>query len=53
MAELVRGAKQLFLQKFVDRDGVVQKGLHEVNIEEANKFREILSEVVPTELRGY
>ena len=53
MAELVRGAKQLFLQKFVDRDGVIQKGLHEVNIEEANKFREILSEVVPTELRGY
>lgn len=53
MAELVRGAKQLFLQKFVDREGVIQKGLHEVNIEEANKFREILSEVVPTELRGY
>lgn len=53
MADLVRGAKQLFLQKFVDREGVIQKGLHEVNIEEANKFREILSEVVPTELRGY
>ena len=53
MAELVKGAKQLFLQKFVDREGVIQKGLHEVNIEEANKFREILSEVVPTELRGY
>ena len=53
MVELVRGAKQLFLQKFVDRDGVIQKGLHDISIEEANKFREILSEVVPTELRGY
>ena len=53
MRDLVRHAKKLFLQKFVDREGVIQKGLHEVNIEEANKFREILSEVVPTELRGY
>ena len=53
MAELVRGAKRLFLQKFVDREGVIQKGLHDVSIEEANKFREILSEAVPTELRGY
>ncbi len=53
MGDLLMGAKRLFLQKFVDREGVIQKGLHEVNIEEANKFREILSEVVPTELRGY
>ena len=53
MADLVKGAKQLYLQKFVDREGVIKKGLHDVSIEEANKFREILSEVVPTELRGY
>jgi len=53
MCELVKGAKQLFLQKFVDREGVIQKGLHEVSVEEANKFKGILSEVVPTELRGY
>ena len=53
MADLVKGAKQLYLQKFVDREGCIQKGLHEVTLEEANKFREILSEVVPTELRGY
>lgn len=53
MANLVKGAKQLYLQKFVDREGCIQKGLHEVSLEEANKFREILSEVVPTELRGY
>ena len=53
MCDLVRGAKHLYLQKFVDREGVIQKGLHEISLEEANKFREILSEVVPTELRGY
>ena len=53
MADLIKGAKQLYLQKFVDREGCIQKGLHEVTLEEANKFREILSEVVPTELRGY
>ena len=53
MCDLVKGAKQLFLQKFVDREGVIQKGLHEISLEEANKFKGILSEVVPTELRGY
>ena len=53
MANLVKGAKALYLQKFVDREGVIQKDLHDISIEEANKFREILSKVVPTELRGY
>lgn len=53
MADLVKGAKQLYLQKFVDREGVIKKGLHDISIEEANKFKGILSEVVPTELRGY
>ena len=53
MADLVKGAKQLYLQKFVDREGVIKKGLHDISIEEANKFKGILSEVVTTELRGY
>lgn len=53
MADLLKGAKKLYLQKFVDRDGVIQKGLHDISLEEANKFKEIVSEVVPTELRGY
>jgi len=53
MCELVKGAKKLYLQKFVDREGVIQKGLHEVSLEEANHFKDILSKVVPTELRGY
>ena len=53
MCELVKGAKHLYLQKFVDREGVIKKGLHDTSIEEATKFKGILSDVVPTELRGY
>ena len=53
MGEMVRGAKRLYLQKFVDREGVIRKGLHEVSLEEANHFKDILSLFVPTELRGY
>lgn len=54
MCDLVRGAKKLYLQKFVDREGVIQKGLHDISIEEANSFKDILSEAVTNvELRGY
>ena len=53
MGELIRGARCLYLQKFVDREGVIRKGLHEVTLEEANHFKDILSLFVPTELRGY
>ena len=53
MGELVRGGKQLFLQKFVDREGVIRKGLHEISQAEANHFKDILSLFIPTELRGY
>ena len=53
MGEMVRGGKVLYLQKFVDREGVIRKGLHEVSLEEANHFKDILSLFIPTELRGY
>lgn len=54
MCKLVKGAKKLYLQKFVDRDGVIQKGLHDISIEEANSFKDTLSSVVANvELRGY
>ena len=53
MGEMVRGAKVLYLQKFVDRDGVIRKGLHEISQAEANHFKDILSLFIPTELRGY
>ena len=53
MGEMVRGAKMLYLQKFVDREGVIRKGLHEISQAEANHFKDILSLFLPTELRGY
>ena len=53
MSKLLIGHKKLYLQKFVDREGVIQKGLHEISFEEANLYKDILSKVLPTELRGY
>lgn len=54
MGELIKGSKKLYLQKFVDREGVIQKGLHSISEEEANSFKDILSNYVDScELRGY
>ena len=54
LGDLIKGAKVLYLQKFVDRDGVIQKGLHPVSEAEANSFKEILTNYVSNvELRGY
>ena len=51
---LIKGAKHLYLQKFVERDGCIQKGLHEVSEEQANRFKEILLKYIDeVELRGY
>ena len=52
--DLIKGAKRIFLQKFVDREGCIQKGLHEVDIIEANKLRDYLASSIPeVTLRGY
>ena len=54
LGELIKGSPILFLQKFVERDGCIQKGLHEVSEEEANEFKDILlNYVTKVELRGY
>ena len=54
LGELIKGAPILYLQKFVERDGCIQKGLHEVNEEKANKYKDILLNYVKdVELRGY
>lgn len=51
---LIKGTKRVFLQKFVDREGCIQKGLHEVDIIEANKLRDYLASSIPeVTLRGY
>ena len=54
IGELIKGAPILYLQKFVDREGCIQKGLHEVDEETAKKFKEVLLHYVnKVELRGY
>lgn len=54
MANLVKGASRLYLQRFIDREGVIRRGLHDVSIEEASLFKEELSKYVKScELRGY
>ncbi|MCR5184475.1 MAG: anaerobic ribonucleoside-triphosphate reductase activating protein [Bacilli bacterium] len=54
MGQLIKGAEHLYLQKFVERDGCIKKGLHEVSEDLANKFKDILSKYVKcVELRGY
>ena len=51
---LIKGCKKLFLQKFVDREGCIVKGLHELDIIEANKLKDYLSKEIPSvTLRGY
>ena len=53
--ELIKGAKKLYLQKFVDREGCIKKGLHDVDELEATKLRDyLLSKGLGfVELRGY
>ena len=54
MGELIKGSKRLFLQKFVDRKGVIKKGLHQIEQVWALSFKDILEDYVEhVELRGY
>ena len=54
MCELIKGANKLYLQKFVDREGVIKKGLHPIEEVWALSFKEILlGYVKQVELRGY
>ena len=54
MADLLKGAKRLYLQKFVERDSCIQKGLHEVSKEKAEEFASVLRTTIQNvSLRGY
>lgn len=54
IGELVKGAKRLYLQKFVDREGVIQKGLHHVDEDIALLYKKDLENYVSeVYLRGY
>lgn len=54
MANWLDGAKRIFLQHFVDNGTCLQKGLNEVEKQDAEKFLDILKNHVNyIELRGY
>lgn len=54
MGKLIKGAKKLYLQKFVERESCIQLGLHEVEEADAKHFQELLAkDVESVSLRGY
>lgn len=54
IAKELKGSKRFYLQKYVYRDGILNKNLHEVSEDEANEFANILRKSIPfVELRGY
>ena len=54
MGDFLKGAKKLYLQKFVERDSCIQKGLHEVSKEKAEQYQRILQKSIKeVMLRGY
>ena len=54
ISEMIKGAKSLYLQKYVDRESCISHGLHEVDKAKAEVFKQILSKTInKVELRGY
>ena len=54
IGELIKGSKRLYLQKFVERESCIQKGLHEVDETSVKEFQKILSSYIDNVyLRGY
>ena len=54
ISEMIKGAKRLYLQKYVDRESCISHGLHEVDKVKAEVFKQILSKTInKVELRGY
>ena len=54
MSEDIGPAKRMRLQLFVDNDNCIQNGLHEVDLDTANEFKEILkNHIDDVALRGY
>lgn len=54
MGKMLKGSPRLYLQEFKISEGVINKNLHPVDEDLANKFVKILKEYIPVvELRGY
>lgn len=54
IGESFKDTPKMYLQKFVEREGCLKKGLHCVSEDQANKFKSILEKYMSkVELRGY
>lgn len=54
IAETIKGAKRLYLQKYVDRESCIAHGFHEVSKEKAERYVDILKgNIEQVALRGY
>ena len=54
IGESFKDTPKMFLQKFVEREGCLKKGLHPVSEDLANKYKSILEKYMSkVELRGY
>lgn len=54
ISETIKGAKRLYLQKYVDRESCIAHGYHEVSKEKAERFVDILKgSIEQVALRGY
>lgn len=54
IAQWLDGTNKYYLQKFEDKGGCIQDGLHEVPLDEAHKMRDIAKEFIKNvELRSY
>lgn len=54
IANQFQGAPKMYLQKFVEREGCLKKGLHPISEDQANEFKSIMERYISkVELRGY
>ena len=54
IGEMIKGAKKLFLQKFIDSENNIKRGLNSVNIKKALIFKGVLQDYIDfVDLRGY
>ena len=54
IAKMLKGAKRYYLQKFKDSEYCIVSGLHEIKLEDAKKYLEILrKDLNDVNLRGY
>lgn len=54
MGHMIEGAKRFYIQKYVDREGCIERGFHPVEKQKALVFKAVMEKYVQrVELRGY